>query len=253
LFTSYKDQGNQSNVLTCDSVTNLCTLPIRGAVHSSSFDVQSNQHNKLGLDFSLKDFKVADFGLPTCAVTMKVSPLNASDMKKKGSQEAARGTVSALDTTAKTFLLTKGTMVFSVFYAGISDAAQPGLDLLLAQAEADGVRVMVMTDSIDLETKIIDASSVSVKIKGTVSALNTKAHTFTLTYGASAKMLSASYSSPSDVDGKIADAVKAKVKLYGYDGVTQEYLATHVEVVSTGAKQEDEDDDDNDDDDDDDD
>jgi hypothetical protein len=241
-FTSYKDQGNQPNALVCDPASDRCTLPIRGAVHSSSFDVQSDKHNKLTLDFSLKDFTVADFGLATCSVTMKVSPMNASDMKKKGSQEAVTGWVAAIDQSMKTFLLSKGTTTFSVSYSGVT--AQPGIDLLLAQVASEGFPVMVKTNGIDFGTMVIDASSVYAYVAGTVSDFNKKAGTFTLTYGASAKTLAMSYASPSMVEGKIANGSWIKAKVYGYENVPQQCLASHIEVFPLGKQPEDDEEDD---------
>jgi hypothetical protein len=241
-FTSYKDQGNQPNALVCDPASDRCTLPIRGAVHSSSFDVQSDKHNKLTLDFSLKDFTIADFGLATCSVTMKVSPMNASDMKKKGSQEAVTGLVVALDQTTRTFLLSTGTTTFSVSYAGIT--AQPGIDLLLTQAASEGFPVMVTTNGIDFGTMVVDASSAYAYLAGTVSVFNKKDGTFTLTYGASAKTLAMSYASPSMVEGKIANGSWIKAKVYGYESVSQQYLASHIEVFPSGKHPEDDEEDD---------
>jgi hypothetical protein len=165
-FASYKDTGNQQNALVCDPLTDLCTLQIRAAIRSSSFDVLGDAHNKLALDFALQDFTVTDPGLPTCAVSMKVSPLNAADMRSSGFGEAVNGSISSLKIDKDTFLLTRGTMTFTVFYGDVTDPPQAELEALLTGAEAAGHHVMVESETIDLATKNISAISVVVKATG---------------------------------------------------------------------------------------
>jgi hypothetical protein len=105
-------------------------------------NVLARKTEKLELDFDLKNFSVAGFGTPACQVTMKVSPLNASDMGRISHLEAITGLVSDLDTADKTFTLTRGHLSFSVLYSGITDLQQPGLDTLLrAQDDRLSVRV----------------------------------------------------------------------------------------------------------------
>jgi hypothetical protein len=81
-------------------------------------------------------------------------------------------------------------------------------------------------------------------VAGTVSVLNKKDGTFTLTYGALSKELSISYASPSMIKGKISNALWIEARLYGYESVPQQYLASHIEVFSSGKQQQDDEEDD---------
>ncbi len=219
-FVSYKDEGSKVNTLSCSGTT--CTLDINGAVN-----VLVNKQNKLALDFNLKDFDVESFGTPsTCSVTMKVSPLHAEEMENLGHPEAISGLISNLSTTDQTFTLTRGNTTFSVLYSGITTTQQPGLNDLLQRAETDGLRVLVMSSDIDFTTKTITASSILVKIEGTVSGLNTTTHTFTLTYKGG-KTITVDYSKAT-VDGVLADGTSVEAKLYGFDTVN--YPASRVDV-----------------------
>ena len=218
-FVSYKNEGNQPNKLVCNGTT--CTLDINGAVN-----VLVNKPNKLALDFNLKEFDVDSFGTSSCSVTMKVSPIHAVEMEQLGHPEGVTGLISNLSTTDQTFTLTKGHSTFSVVYSGITTTQQPGLGNLLQRAETDGLRVMVMSSNIDFMTNTITASAIVVKIEGTVSGLNTTAHTFTLTYKGG-KTIPVDYSN-AVVDGVLADGVSVEAKLYGFDTVN--YLASRVDV-----------------------
>jgi hypothetical protein len=219
-FVSYKNEGNQPNKLVCSGT--ICALDINGAVN-----VLVNKPNKLALDFNLKEFDVDSFGTPsTCSVTMKVSPIHAVEMEKLGHPEGITGLISNLSTTDQTFTLTRGKSTFSVLYSGITTTQQPGLGDLLQRAETDGLRVMVMSSSIDCLTKTITASAIVVKIEGPGSDLNTTTHTFTLTYKGG-KTIPVDYST-AVVDGTLADGAWAEVKLFGFD--TLNYLASRVDV-----------------------
>lgn len=218
-FVSYKNEGNQPNKLVCNGT--ICTLDINGAVN-----VLVNKPNKLALDFNLKEFDVASFGTSSCSVTMKVSPIHAVEMEALGHPEGITGLISNLSTTDQTFTLTRGNTTFSVLYSGITTTQQPGLGNLLQRAEADGLRVKVMSSNIDFMTKTITASAIVVKIEGTVSGLNTTAHTFTLTYKGG-KTIPVDYSN-AVVDGVLTDGVNVEAKLYGFDTVN--YLASRVDV-----------------------
>ncbi len=218
-FVSFKDEGNRPNALSCSGTT--CSLDINGAVN-----VLVSQPNKLALDFNLRDFDVAGFGTPSsCTVTMKVSPLHAEDMDALGHPEGITGLVSGLSTTDKSFILTRGTSTFSVLYSGITTTQQPGLDSLLQRAETDSLRVKVMTSNIDLSTRTITATAIFLKIGGTVSALDTTVHTFTLTY-AGGKTIPVDYTN-AGVHGTLVDGAAVEVKLYGFDTVN--YLASRVD------------------------
>ncbi len=221
-FVSYKDDGNRPNVLSCSGAK--CTLDINGAVN-----VLVNHPNKVALDFNLRDFDVTSFGTPSaCSVTMKVSPLHAAEMEALGHPEAITGLISNLSTTDGTFNLARGNSTFSVVYSGITSTQQPGLNSLLQRAETDGLRVKVQSSSIDFTTMTITASSILVKVEGTVSGLNTTAHTFTLTYKGG-KTIPVDYSN-AVVDGTIAEGVSVAVKLYGFDSVNGNYLASRIDV-----------------------
>ncbi len=236
-FTSYLNAGSPPvalpNTLICDSVTNICVLQIRGAVRRGSLNVLSGQPNKLALDFNLQDFVVQNFGDPVnCSVTMKVTPLNAAEMMKSKHPEGITGRISNLDTASKTFTLTKGNNAFAVNYSGIVAAKQPGLDALMQKAVTDGLRVTVMSTSIDMSNNSIDASAVYAKVEGTVTG-PPSVNTFTLTYQ-STKTINVNYASPA-VDGTLADTVWVEVKLDGYDVGTGFYHAAHVEVETQGT------------------
>ncbi len=156
-FISFKDAGNTPNALSCSETT--CSLDINGAVN-----VIADDQNKLALDFNLKDFDVAGFGTPSaCAVTMKVSPLHTEDIDALGHPEGITGLISGLSMTDETFTVTRGETAFNVLYSGITMGDQPGLDSLLQRAETDGLRVMVMTQDIDLSTSSIIASEIFVE------------------------------------------------------------------------------------------
>ncbi len=219
-FVSYKDEADHPNTLAC-SGTN-CTLDINGAVN-----VLVNRPNKLALDFDLKNFDVVSFGTPSlCSVTMKVSPLHAGEMEATGHPEGFTGLISNLSTTDQTFTLTRGQSSFNVLYSGITTTQQPGLGGLLERAEADGLRVRITSANIDFVTNTVTASSIAVKIEGTVSDLT--ATTFTLTYQGG-KTLSVDYGTAVAV-GTLANGASVNVTLYGFDSVNNRYLASKVEV-----------------------
>lgn len=118
-FTKYKDDDKYKvnpNVLQCDQNTNTCFIEINGAVN-----VLANKNNKVALDFKLKEFEVEEFGTPRCSVTMKVSPLNASEIEDKEEKEHAReaitGAVFGLNISLNTFTLKKGEHSFNVDYS----------------------------------------------------------------------------------------------------------------------------------------
>lgn len=102
-FTSYKEGNGNPNILLCTG--NDCSVNISGAVN-----VIANQNSELALDFDLKDFEVSGFDQPPfCEVTMKVSPLNVSDIGQKrdeGFNEGISGFISDLDTVENSFTLT---------------------------------------------------------------------------------------------------------------------------------------------------
>lgn len=219
-FTSYKDKGNNPNVLICDAGN--CAIDMNGAVN-----VIGNQNSQMALDFDLKRFEVTDFALPGCSVTMKVSPLNSDDIEGKhdgGYEEGVSGYVFDLDAGAKSFTLGAESGDFTVSYVNVIST---GIDDILALAETDGLEVKVRASVIDLDTGSIDASDIDVVVEGTVSVHDNLLHTFTLTYDTD-KTLTVNYSGAGEVEGEIADSSNVEVKLNGYDGVN--YLAKEVEV-----------------------
>jgi hypothetical protein len=219
-FTSYKDKGNNPNVLICDAGS--CSIDMNGAVN-----VFADQNNELALDFDLKKFEVEDFNSPDCSVTMKVSPINSDDMDGKhddGYEEGISGNVSNVDTGVKSFTLSTESGDFTVSYVNV---ITDGINNILTLAETEGLEVKVRTSGIDLDTGIIEASAIEIEVEGTVSALDTLLHTFTLTYNTD-KTLTVNYSSAEEVEGVLINGASAEVKLNAWDGVN--YLAREVEV-----------------------
>ena len=231
-FVSYKETGssNQPNILLCDSVTNICTLNISGAVN-----LLAAEKNKIGLDFHLKDFEIINPGTPDCAITMKVSPLNSSNIKSLGYPEAITGMVSGLSTANKTFTLTRGNRKFTVFYTGITAANQPGLDLLLQRAQDDGLRARVFSPDIDFIANSLTASRLLVKVEGNVS--NAATNSFSVVYGNAASI--DIDSSGAIIEGIVTNGSWVDVKLYGYAAANDDFLANKVEVESQGMISED--------------
>ena len=219
-FTSYKDINNNPNVLQCNG--NSCFIDINGAVN-----VFSKQNNKLALEFNLKEFEVVDFGLPSCSVTIKVSPLNASGIDNKhndGYEEGISGYISNLDTSTKSFTMTTNSGTFTVSYTNVT--TQQSIDDLLNLANTDQLKVVVEASSINLDTHNVEASSIYVMLEGTVSLLNTGTKTFTLTYQTS-KTITVDYKN-AEVEGILVDNANVEVKLNGYDG--SNYLSNEVEI-----------------------
>lgn len=222
-FVSYnQNSNNPPDVLNCNG--NNCTLDVNGAVN-----VFANQNNKLGLDFELKNFVVNDFPNPDCTVTMKVSPLNASDMMGKmgqGYMESVEGRISLLNATDKTFTLSGEDRSFTVDYNGVS---QQGIDKLLPFAQDNNLEVRVLANSIDLGSAIT-ATGIYVMDEGMVSNLDASGMTFVLGNG-----ITVDYSSAL-VEGEtaLANGVQAEVSLMGTNGTA--YIANKVEVDEPEAE-----------------
>lgn len=229
-FTSFKDEHSNPNMLQCTG--NDCSVEITGAVN-----VLANKNNKVALDFNLKEFEVNNPGLSECSVTMKVSPLSAGEMEdKKGqdsSKEAVTGFISDLNTASDTFKLTKGDHAFTVNYSGIN---QSGIDQLLQFADDNDLRVRAFCSNSVSDTNSCSATSLFVKAEGTVSNLDTTAHTFTLTFKAG-QSITVDYT-----DGKVEGCItnKVEVKLLGISG-DGKYLALKVEHEEDDLETDDED------------
>ncbi|MBI5664972.1 MAG: DUF4382 domain-containing protein [Nitrospirae bacterium] len=218
-LASYKDDDNKPNVLQCNG--NTCSINISGAVN-----VLSKQNHNLALDFDLKEFEVSDFNQPFCTVTMKVSPLNASDFDQRhddGCKEGIVGLISDLDNVLKSFTLTTEGGTFTVTYDGVTSE---NIDSLLDLALTDQLKVKVEAAAIDLNALTIEASSILIKVDGAVSDLDTAAKTFTLTYQ-TGKSVTVDYLT-ANVEGTLSNSSSVEVKLNAFDGV--KYLATEVEV-----------------------
>jgi hypothetical protein len=216
-FTSFKDNNNQPNALQCNSGN--CSLDITGAVQ-----VFANQNNRMGLDFVLKDFDVSGSG-SNCAATMKVSPLNASDLDGKkagGSMEGIKGEVSNLNTTAKTFTLTKGSVSLTISYSSVKEQ---NIDTVLQLAATDNLTVQVLAPSL-LGTGPVAATAVFVKIEGTVSNLDTSGKTFTLNFD-TGRTITVDFSTAT-VEGLLANNVAVEVELNGFNGTN--FTAINVEL-----------------------
>jgi len=224
-FASYKDEGNQPNVLQCGGST--CTLDINGAV-----TVFANQQNKLALDFDLKNFDVEQFSDPAnCSVTMKVSPLHANEIELRGHPEGVTGLISGLSTTDRTFSLTRGGKTFSVLYSSITPSWQPGIDNLLQVAQTDSLRVKVMSSGIDFSSMTIAATTIYVKTEGRVSNLNETARTFTLT-SKEGVTITVDYST-AGVQHALVEGAWVELQLYGFDD--GHCLASSVESGTEGV------------------
>ncbi len=223
-FESYKDEHNHPNVLQCPN-DNSCFIDINGAVN-----VFASQNNKLALDFDLKEFEVEHFNSPSCSVTMKVSPLNASDIDKMHDdhEEGISGYISNLDTDADSFTLTTESGTFTVSYTAVTTQ---GIDDLLKLAVSDQLQVEVIASGINLDAHTIEASAIYVELEGTISKLDTLAETFTLTYQTD-KTITVDYKNAEE-EGTLADGANVEVKLNGYDGTN--YLANEVEVEGAGV------------------
>ena len=228
-FTSYKDNNNQPNTLQCKESN--CSLDINGAVN-----VLANQSNKLVLDFNLKEFEVNNFPLSNCSVTMKTSPLSDSDVDFKkglGYKEGISGSISNLNTAAKTFIIIKGNKTFTIHYSGIS---QQNIDQLLQFAVDNNLKVVVESPSSDLNAGTYVASAVFIKVEGNLSALNVVKHTFSLTYQTT-KTISIDYSEASTnnrVEGLLSNGASVEAKLNGFSGTN--YTAYQVSVNDLGTE-----------------
>ncbi|UCD35756.1 MAG: hypothetical protein JSU90_02675, partial [Nitrospiraceae bacterium] len=162
-----------------------------------------------------------------CSVTMKVSPLNASDIEKKhedGYEEGVSGKIKELDRAGQTFILSSKGGRYTVSYGGIT--TQAGIDDLLDLAFSDSLEVTVESAAIDTESSLIDASAVFVEMEGTVSEFDLVNETFTLTYGTD-KTIGISYLD-AETDGLLDNEADVEVELDGYIG--SEYRAREVEV-----------------------
>lgn len=218
-FVSYKDDSGNPNVLACDPAEETCSLDINGAVN-----VFAGQHEKLTLDFDLKDFEVEGFPGPDCTVTMKVSPLNASGMagkKQQGYREAVVGSVTSHNTQDMTFTLRHGNTTYTVDYSGVS---QQNTDELIDLALSENLKVKVLSSDIGSDGDIT-ATGILVKVEGVVSGLDTGSGAFTLLFNGTS--ITVDYSS-AIVEGALAEGATVDVKLSGVDGTT--YIASRVEV-----------------------
>ncbi len=236
LFVTYFDDADNTNV-QCDPTTNTCTLAILGAVRSGAFDLLSTQVNKLALDFDLTKFTVQNFGKANCSMAMKVVPLHDADIIQKGNPEVIAGSISNLDTVAQTFTLTRGHVNIIESYAKIVNSNHPGIDVLLQTAQDKGIRVKVSNADLGgLNTKMVVASDISVKLEGTVSNLtktkSDRTFTLTLTYDSAKTMTILS----GKKHGNLVDGAWVEVQLYGYDSAQGMYLSSLVSVQKSGTK-----------------
>jgi len=226
----YDDNSNRPNRLACTN--GVCSLDITGAVN-----LVAGNHEHVALDADLKQFTV-DTSVTPCEVTLKVSPLRAGDKLAAGYRMSLSGTVSSLDAAADRFVLTVAGSPYTVQYVGVTD--QDGLDTLLGRAATDRLRTTVRCQTIDATTTppTCTAQTVAtqplkaivVKAKGTISAPDTGAHTFTLGYGAGTT-LPVNYTKAAElgkVEGTLASDAVAELKLYGFN--LDFFLAREVEV-----------------------
>lgn len=232
-FASYLEDGEQPQALSCDPSTGICTLSIRGAVRQGSIEVLNDRTNNVGLDFDLKQFTVSGFGDPAaCAVTMKVSPVDAASLNSSGRAHGVTGSISQVDPVAKTFLLSRGAATFTVDYSAVLPSLQPDLDALLQTAAAEGFRVTLSAAAVDLGARTIAASAVFALVEGTVSHLKRQPDwSFDLSFP-TAKTLPVSHKPPAVIDGALLDGAWVSVRLEGIK--KNEYRAARVEVLPPG-------------------
>ncbi|MBU0675089.1 MAG: DUF4382 domain-containing protein [Proteobacteria bacterium] len=239
-FVSWKEKGGSPNRLTC--IDNTCSIEMTGAVN-----VVAGQITPLALDFDLKEFEVQNFGETDCAVTMKVEPLNHNDMenqKQSGYSESLTGSVSLLDSTLHTFLLTtKRDTTLTVDYSqSVSNGLpQPGLDALLDFAQTGSLKTRVLAETVVPDSEgSITATTIYVKLDGRLSDLDQTAMTFTLS--SDNLVIQVDYSvaensgqddSDDNVEGILVDDAWVEVKLYGVDSSV--YFVHEVEVEDSTA------------------
>jgi hypothetical protein len=224
-FTDYSPQGmgSKPNKLSCDA-NGICTLDVTGAVN-----VLAQMDTKVALDFDLKNFIVANLGMPGCSVTMKVHPLTPIQMQPI--IESVSGLVSNLNTTAMTFdLTTRSTRTFILLYTGNSSTGQPKLDIVLQRAQDEQLMTQVTSSTIDFSRNSITADKVAVKIAGIVSG-NTGT-SFTLTYRTTNSLV-VDYGN-AIVSGTVTDGSWVLVKLIGYDQVSGDFIADKIEIGLMG-------------------
>ena len=215
--------------LVCDQAAGTCSLDLPTAVRRSSLDVMADHINQLAIDFVLSSFSVDDFGDPAaCSVTMKASALQLSEIIERQDPKSISGRVAGLDTLARTFTLRSGHRPFTVEYGNVSEVVQPGIDQLLAQAEAERFKVMVRTDQIDMESRLLKGSGIAVRIKGTLSGLDPAANTFVLTFKPPDRSVIIAYAAPTLVLGPLADQDQIETIVHGFDAVTGHYRASIV-------------------------
>ena len=226
----YDDNSSRPNRLAC--ANGVCSLDVTGAVN-----LIADNREHLALDADLKQF-IVDTSVTPCEVTLKVSPVRAGDKLAAGYRTSLSGTVSGLDAATDRFVLTVAGSPYTIQYAGVTD--QDGLDALLGRAATDGLRTTVRCQAIDAATTPPTCTAqtvptqplkaIAVKARGTVSALDTGAHTFTLGYGAG-KTLPVNYAKAAElgkVEGALADDAVAEVRLYGF--TTGFFLAREVKA-----------------------
>jgi len=226
----YDDNSSRPNRLACTN--GVCSLDVTGAVN-----LVAGNHEHVALEADLKQFTV-DTSVTPCEVTLKVSPLHAGDKLAAGYRTSLSGTVSSLDAAADRFVLTVAGSPYTTQYAGVTD--QDGLDTLLGRAATDGLRTTVRCQTIDATTTpptctaqtvaMQPLKAIAVKAKGTISALDTGVHTFTLGYGAGTT-LPVKYTKAAElgkVEGALAGDAVAEVKLYGF--TSGFFLAREVEA-----------------------
>jgi len=224
-----------TNPLVCNPDSGICTLSIRGGARDGSVTVQEDQYNDLGIDFDLKQFKVADFGSPACSVTMTAVAMSAVDMNNSGRSHEVTGSIQDLTAASGIFTLLSGGVSLTIDYSGINPALQKNIDTLLSTAQTDSLPVIVQTGHIAVETGTILANRIFVKAAGTVSDIEDQPQwSFVLTHQP-AKTIAGSHKPPAVVEGVFVDGAWVNVRFDGYDDLNAEFLAASVEVLPAGT------------------
>ena len=198
-FTTYLANGTP-NALTC--INNTCTMDLTGDV-----DVLTNQNNQAAADFVLKDFVVNGFGTSSCTVTMKASPLNASQMNKLGYVNKVSGTVASFNSNSAT--IDTGSKDFVVN----TTTSQSNFQNLMSFAQQKGFSAVANCASFDFNAGTCSASQVQTLAVGTVQ--NATASTFTLTLP-DGSAITVDYSS-APVKGQLENGQVAVTELIGIE------------------------------------
>ncbi len=217
-FTGFSQGQPAPDTLSCSGDN--CTMEVNGAVN-----VLANQDNRVGLDFVLKNFTVTGFNTPSCFATMRVSPLNASQMDQKtGFFSGVSGMISsAVDNTVT---INTGTRSFIIN----ATAGGAGFSGFMQFAKTNGFPALANCAGFDFGAGSCQSTQVMATVSGTVSNLGSSGanSTFALAF----KNGTINVSVPAaQVDGALENGGLAIVKLISQTGVNS-FTAAQAESLS---------------------